>query len=551
MFQLDPTKKDLLNKIYTSQFSHNAIIPGPYGHRYNTYADYIASGQSLTFVEDFIEKAVLPSFANTHTESSYTGLQSTHLREEARAIIKSSINASDDDAVIFTGSGSTGAMDLLNRKLNQHFANETVKPLVLIGPYEHHSNILPWREGPYELVELPLSRNGNVDLIVLEQVLKQNHQSRPIIGSFSAASNVTGIIAPIAKIHKLLKQYGALSFWDFAGAAPYVDINMNPEGIDGLDAIFISTHKFMGGPGTPGVLAVKKNLLSGELPAVVGGGTVQLVTKTQQKYLGDPEAREEGGTPAIIGSIRAGLVFKLKDEVGAKTIEQLEAQYIKRALKAFSTNDNIEVLGDLKSERLSFMSFMIKYNGQYLHYNFVVALLNDLFGIQSRGGCSCAGTYGHDLLNITEAKSQQHMNLVEKGISGSKPGWTRVNFNYFIPEEEFQYIIKAIKWVAKNGWKLLNHYDFNYEKGLWVSKESKPEPVISLGNFLHQNTSLDKGTTEERKVTWVTNFLIANELAAQELPKSSHPEVEASTCWYALHKKQKQNNMYLSLHLWH
>jgi selenocysteine lyase/cysteine desulfurase len=228
MFQLDPTKKDLLNKIYTSQFSHNAIIPGPYGHRYNTYADYIASGQSLTFVEDFIEKAVLPSFANTHTESSYTGLQSTHLREEARAIIKSSINASDDDAVIFTGSGSTGAMDLLNRKLNQHFANETVKPLVLIGPYEHHSNILPWREGPYELVELPLSRNGNVDLIVLEQVLKQNHQSRPIIGSFSAASNVTGIIAPIAKIHKLLKQYGALSFWDFAGAAPYVGPHMDP-----------------------------------------------------------------------------------------------------------------------------------------------------------------------------------------------------------------------------------------------------------------------------------------------------------------------------------
>lgn len=526
--------QELLDKIYTSQFSYNTLLPGPFGDRFITYADYIASGQPLGFIEQFIEDSVLPSYANTHTESSYTGLQTSKLREEARAAIKASVHATEEDALIFTGSGSTGAIDLLNRKLTQFYEAEPLTPVVLVGPYEHHSNILPWREGPYKIVELSTAEDGNVDLLELESQLKKYEGKRAVIGSFSAASNVTGIVAPLAQMHKLLKAYGALSFWDYAGAAPYVKIDMNPEGIDGIDAIFISTHKFIGGPGTPGLLIAKKQLLNCELPAVPGGGTVKYVTKTQQQYIEDIEGREEGGTPSIIASIRAGLAFKLKDAVGVHTIQKIESEYIKRGLAAFAKNPKVKILGDVQSDRLGFLSFLIKHKDQYLHYNFVVALLNDLFGVQSRGGCSCAGPYGHDLLGLDEFDSQMHTKQLEKGIAGSKPGWVRVSFNYFIPNEEFEYIVAAINWISQNGWKLLNHYDFDYHSGLWVCNSGKAEVEVSLEDFLKEKPVLKKGTTEERELSWEANFIVANALAEEEKEKKVPLDVDTDTQWYPL-----------------
>lgn len=529
--------EELLNKIYTEQFSYNTLLPGPFGDRYITYADYVASGQSLKFIEQFIEQSVLPSYANTHTESSYTGLQTTKLREESRAIIRASVNAKSEDAVIFAGSGSTGAIDLLNRKLTQNFDDQSLKPVVLIGPYEHHSNILPWREGSYELIELSMNKNGNIDMLELENQLKKHSGKRTVIGSFSAASNVTGILAPVLEIHRLLKRYGALSFWDFAAAAPYIKMDMNPEGVDGIDAIFISTHKFVGGPCTPGLLIIKKYLLNSQKPAVPGGGTVTYVTKNQQQYITDLEGREEGGTPSIIASIRAGLAFKLKETVGVQTIQKLESEYIQRALTTFVKNTKIKILGDLNSDRLSFFSFLIKYKGQYLHYNFVVALLNDLFGIQSRGGCSCAGPYGHDLLNLDAFESQLHTNQLEKGISGSKPGWVRVNFNYFIPNDEFEYILNAIEWISHNGWRLLNHYDFDYESGIWTCNAKRIEVGVSLNDFLTEKSVLKKGTTTERKNSWISNFTIANTLADEVKKKQVFSNVNAETQWYPLSRE--------------
>lgn len=534
--------KELINKIYTAQYSHNTKIPGPFGERYLTYADYIASGQPLEFIEEYIKNVVLPTYANTHTEASFTGLQTSKYREEARDIIKKSVNANENDVLIFAGSGCTGAVDLLYRKLLQFYDTQDAFPVVFIGPYEHHSNILPWREGPFELVEIPLCDEGNVNLEVLEEKLKKYQGQKPMIGSFSAASNVTGIISPVNEIHALLKKYNALSFWDYAGAAPYIQIDVNPENIPGKDAVFISTHKLIGGPGTPGILVAKKTLFERGLPVVTGGGTVHFVTKTQQRYFEDLEVREEGGTPAIIESIRAGLAFKLKDTVGASNIEKIEHDYISEALDTFSQYPNIYVLGDLEAKRLSFLAFHIRFNGRFLHHNFVVALLNDLFGIQSRGGCSCAGPYGHDLLSLSEEKSQQYMVELSTGNVGSKPGWVRLNFNYFIPREEFEYIVKCIIWIADNGWKILNLYFFNDSNGLWTCKNKQEVEVNTIADFLTSKYALERGTNEDKQKMRASYIEFATKLAEQQAAELTpekfqdykYPQVENPLRWYSL-----------------
>lgn len=534
--------KQLIDKIYHAQYNQNHKIPGPFGERYLTYADYIASGQPLKFIEEYILNVVLPTYANTHTEASFTGLQTSKYREEARAIIKKSVNASDDDILIFTGSGCTGAVDLLYRKLLQFYQTQDTYPVVFIGPYEHHSNILPWREGPFELVEIPLGSDGNVDLEALEEQLKKYQGKKPLIGSFSAASNVTGIISPVNEIHALLKKYDALSFWDYAGAAPYMAIDVNPENTAGKDAVFISTHKLIGGPGTPGVLVAKRNLFKKGLPVVTGGGTVHFVTKTQQLYFEDIEVREEGGTPAIIESIRAGLAFKLKDTVGASTIEKIEHDYISEALQIFSQHPNIYVLGDLSAKRLSFLAFHIRFNGRFLHHNFVVALLNDLFGIQSRGGCSCAGPYGHDLMSLSEEKSQQYMVELSTGNVGSKPGWVRLNFNYFIPREEFEYIVNCIIWLSENGWKLLDLYHFDDNEGLWNCKQETEVKIHTIADFLTDDFELQKGNSEDKEIMRANYLEFATELAEKQVAQLNpetfqdykYHQVDNPLRWYAL-----------------
>jgi hypothetical protein len=250
--------------------------------------------------------------------------------------------------------------------------------------------------------------------------------------------------------------------------------------LDYKDAIFLSPHKFIGGPGTPGVLVVRKDLLSNRVPAVPGGGTVTYVNSQEHRYVSDPEHREEGGTPAIVESIRAGLVFQLKQAVGVSEIRRREDNFITRAIESWSANPNILILGNPKAERLSIVSFVVRFGDRYLHHNFVVALLNDLFGIQARGGCSCAGPYGHRLLGIDLDTSHRFEAQIGKGCEVIKPGWVRVNFNYFISEEEFRYIIDAVHLVAEAGWRLLPHYRFESDTALWRHRLGLPRPPMSL-----------------------------------------------------------------------
>ena len=496
----------------------DVCFPTPFGDRLMVYADYVASGRGLGQVERAIE-AVLRTYANTHTQSSYSGAQTTKYREEARSMVLSSVGGDPaQDAVVFCGSGSSAAIDKLQRVLGltvpaslavhcravMNKGDQDMRPVVFLGGAEHHSNLLSWRESVCEVVEVPLdAASGLVDLACLESSL-QSYSNRAGLkmGSFSACSNVTGIVFQTEAITRLLHKYGALSFWDYAGGGAYMPIKMtdasdpdrNP------DAVFLSPHKFIGGAGgTPGVLVAKRAVLKGGSaghgkPTFAGGGTVSFVSQEGHSFTDDVVAREEGGTPAVAASIRCGLVFRLKDEISTSLIHQREVALVMRAREAWGSHPNILLLGGWETARMAFFSFLIRPPGvrgrQWLHYNFVSAVLNDLFGIQSRGGCSCAGPYGLHLLDIDRPERARLMRaLVEEGQEQERPGWTRLNLNFFLSEEETDYILQAVRLVAEHGHKLLPFYKHETSSGMWnhISFNTSSH-LASLADFKVLNT---------------------------------------------------------------
>ncbi|NCF14160.1 MAG: aminotransferase class V-fold PLP-dependent enzyme [Gammaproteobacteria bacterium] len=470
----------------------------PFGERLMVYCDYTASGRCLRFVEAYLQ-SLQRVYANTHTEDDITGRSMSQLLHEAEEAIKESVNAGPQGRIIACGTGATGAIDKLQQIIGVTLPPATrrnlgdmlddtrlreTQPVVFIGPYEHHSNELSWRQSLVTTVQVRMDATGHVDLAHLEELLQDSrYQNRKLIGSFSAASNVTGIRSDVRKITNLLHKYGAIACFDYAACAPYVDIDMNPEpefeGEDpSIDAIFISPHKFLGGPGSSGVLVFNERIYDRQLPpSVSAGGTVDYVGMTDQDFIGRIEEREKAGTPGVLQTLKAGLVFQVKDAVGVELIHKRELEFTRRALRSWGENERIEVLGNPDpGSRVGIISFNIRdVSGKYLHHKFLTVLLNDLFGIQSRAGCSCAGPYGHRLLDIDDDTSEKYRSAVQEGYCGLKPGWCRVGLHWVMDDAEANYVIDAVHFLARAGHVFLNLYDFDLETGTWSHKYASGE----------------------------------------------------------------------------
>ncbi|KAL6845618.1 hypothetical protein ACP4OV_025113 [Aristida adscensionis] len=493
----------------------DAEFASPFGTRRVTYADHTASGRCLRFVEEYVLRNVLPFYGNTHTEDSYVGLHTSKLVREAARYVKRSLGAGAEDMLLFCGTGCTAAIKHL-----QEVTGMAVPPtlrsavlaglppadrwVVFVGPYEHHSNLLTWQESLAEVVEIGLRpEDGLLDLGALEAALvarrRGSGRRRPMLGSFSACSNVTGVRTDTRAVARLLHRHGAYACFDFACSAPYVGVDMRSGEEDGYDAVLLSPHKFLGGPGSPGVLAMASRLyrLGRTPPSTCGGGTVLYVSAYDHRdtvYSEDPEEREDAGTPAIIQKVRAALAFRVKEWVGEACIEAREAGMLALALRRVvgaAANPNLRLLLGAdpgSARRLPVLSFVV-YPPPHdepgrcgsdeeqpaaapprlqLHCRFVTKLLNDLFGVQARAGCACAGPYGHRLLGISPARAKAIKSAVELGYHGVRPGWTRVSLAYYTSVQEAEFVLDAMDFVASFGHRFLPLYAFDWETGDWT-----------------------------------------------------------------------------------
>lgn len=438
----------------------NLDFDTPYGKKRMIYADWVASGRLFKDIEDRLVNTFGPFVGNTHTETSESGTMMTKAYHHAQKIIKNHVNADQNDVIITSGFGMTSVVNKLQRILglrtcgmiNQHQCinslPECEKPLVFITHMEHHSNQTSWLETCADVVVLNPDKENLVDLVELERQLEANKERKFIIGSFTACSNVTGIETPYFEMAKLMHQYGGLCFVDFAASAPYVDINMHPEDpMCKLDAIFFSPHKFLGGPGTSGVLIFDKSIYKNFTPDQPGGGTVDWTNPWgEYKYVENIELREDGGTPGFLQCIKTALCIDLKNKMQTHKIREREDELLEICFEEMPKIKDLHILADNVKKRIGIVSFYFI----DIHYNLVVKLLNDRFGIQVRGGCACAGTYGHFLLDVSYEQSKEITERINRGDLSMKPGWVRLSLHPTMTNEELYFIIDALRQVSEN-----------------------------------------------------------------------------------------------------
>jgi selenocysteine lyase/cysteine desulfurase len=463
--------EDRLSCIANDLVGSDAEIVGPFGAKTLVYADYVASGRALWSVERFIVDKVLPFYANSHTEASYCGAFMTALRQVAREVIAGCCGADFPHAVIFSGSGATAGLNRLVNLLGINDSSQGAPPRVVIGPYEHHSNILPWRESMAEVVEIGEGENGGPDLLQLDAALRVT-DGRLVVCAFSAASNVTGIVSDVCGITRRVKAADAKMVWDYAGAGPYMPISMRPAEDAEIDAVVVSPHKFIGGPGASGILIVRKDAVVAARPTWPGGGTVKFVSPTGHDYSDRLEAREESGTPNVLGDIRSGLAFLVKQAIGLETMASRNAELTTRAFAAWTGIEDIEILGNLRASRLPIFSLRLKDGcGGYVHQQLVTRMLSDCFGIQARGGCACAGPYVHRLLDIDTAQSKKIRDRVIAGDEMQKPGFTRMNFSVLLPDEKVDFILESVVRLSRDAPNLANLYTADTNHAIFSPRE--------------------------------------------------------------------------------
>ncbi len=458
------------------------------------YADWVASGRSYAPIEDRIRDEILPLVANTHTETSTTGMAMTHAYHTAQQLIKDHVNAGPNDLILTGASGMTGLINKFQRMLGlkvnpeiEYVLPDHQRPVVFITHMEHHSNHTSWLETIAIVEIIQPTPDGLVDLASLDDLLIKHKERTLKIASVSACSNVTGVDVPYYLISKKLHEAGGYCFVDFACAAPYMKMDMHPnQDKADLDAIFFSPHKFLGGPGSSGVLIFNKDLYHRKIPDNPGGGTVDWTNPWGgHKYIDDIEAREDGGTPAFLQTIKAAMCITLKNEMGVSQIQEREGQLLDILWEGIADIPNLHILAPQHRDRLPVVSFYI----DDLHFNLGVKLLNDKFGIQCRGGCSCAGTYGHYLLNIDQNHSRQITDLINQGDYSEKPGWMRISLHPTMTDDEVKFIAKSMKTLAKKHQEWREDYLFDPACLELVPKQSNPDQQVreSIESALTRN----------------------------------------------------------------
>jgi selenocysteine lyase/cysteine desulfurase len=468
---------------------NSQVFDSPFGKQRMVYADWTASGRAYQPIESFIQKEVLPFAGNTHTGSTITGTLMSDAYEKAKIVIKQHINAGADDALLFCGSGMTSAVNKLQRLLGLKIAgrlkdygynpaslDEDLRPVVFVSHMEHHSNHTSWLETIATVEVIPPSKEGNIDLEYFAALLERYKHRKNKIAAITACSNVTGIETPYHEVARLIHRYGGLCFVDFACSAPYVAIDMHPKEKDAqLDAIYFSMHKFLGGPGTPGVLVFNKSLYKNQVPDQPGGGTVTYSNPWGgRRYINDIESREDGGTPPFLQAIKAAMCIRLKERMGIENIRMREAGIVEMILDRLALMKNVEVLAPNNRDRLGVVSFTVA----GAHYNLIVKLLNDRFGIQMRGGCSCAGTYGHYLLEVDEEWSERVLNAIIAGDTSQKPGWVRLSVHAIMPDDEITFILDAIEATATHFSEWAEDYRYDSKTNEFIFKGSASGPLL-------------------------------------------------------------------------
>jgi selenocysteine lyase/cysteine desulfurase len=477
----------------------------PFGKQKIVYADWTASGRAYKPIEEHIVNKIMPFLGNTHTETTATGMAMTRAYEKSKQIIKKHVHANADDILIFAGSGMTGAINKLQRLLGLRFPERimdyvkasrlpetheqndvikihelfstyldidpTLKPVVFVSHMEHHSNQTSWLETIADVEIIPNNSEGNICLSSLKDLLdKYAHRQNKIV-AITGCSNVTGIQTPYHEVAKLAHAHHGLCFVDFACSAPYISIDMHPQGNGAhLDAIFFSPHKFLGGQGTPGVLIFNKKLYKNIIPDQPGGGTVTYTNPWKQhEYINDIEHREDGGTPPFLQGIKAALAVKLKEQMGTENMLKREEELLRIIFDKLPKVTSIEILEGQTTKRLGVISFIL----HGTHYNLVVKMLNDRFGIQTRGGCACAGTYGHILLHVDQLHSYEILEEMHKGHLSCKPGWVRMSIHPVMTNEEIVYILEAIEQVATHYSEWKEDYQYNEQTNEYSHKSFK------------------------------------------------------------------------------